>query len=149
MADLPTPTLLGTCRIEAGRKWNLTGLILHAGHHYVFAPEPDQTWRDASITCGPAGYQSQGLIFRLFQSWRRSPGDCWFSLIGALDQDLSSRFLIGNGCEIPAMPVGGELCCFANDVGFMYWNNHDAITLKVYERIAPAASAMPVPATEK
>jgi hypothetical protein len=50
--------------------------------------------------------------------------------MGAFNQDLSTRFLIGSK-RVYLVPEngGGELFCFANDVPGFYWNNFGFVTL--------------------
>jgi hypothetical protein len=54
----------------------------------------------------------------------------WFALIGAIDSDSSTQFLIGTQ-SVSAPVRTGQLCCFANDVPGFYWNNKGAIQLIV------------------
>lgn len=109
--------------IEAATYWNRTGILLQQGVSYELRAAG--TWRDAKEKCGPDGHDLKRL--RWFRWLRRSRPHNWFALMGkAGDQ----TFHIGLGTPITPN-AGGELLCFANDVPFMYWNNHCSITLSV------------------
>ena len=73
-------------------------------------------------------------MLRLAERLRRAPSQQWFALIGAIDQDPSTQFLIGTGCDYRP-PRSGKLTCFANDVLGFYWNNKGQLELTV-ERVA-------------
>lgn len=64
------------------------------------------------------------------ESLRRMPHAPWFSLIGSIDKDKNSCFLIGTDKNITA-PKTGRLYCFANDVIIAYGNNQGSIELTV------------------
>lgn len=135
MSDAPTPvTSRRTAPIDARLCWNVTDLMLEAGHSYDFSATG--TWRDANIVCDAGGYPPptlsalQAVILKPFESLRRVPAWPWFSLVGAIDQDMRTAFLIGRGGRVTA-PKTGMLTCFANDVPFMYWNNSGIVTLTV------------------
>jgi len=114
--------------IQARQKWNDTGFKLVAGRMYVF--RASGTWNDASIRTGPQGYRSPTFFFRCLERYRRFPKADWFSLIGAIDRDLSTAFLIGLGTDVEAQR-SGTLTCFANDLSVMYWNNSGSVELDI------------------
>lgn len=87
------------------------------------------TWRDAKIKCGPAGYESPGLLFRLVERFRRVREAPWFELIVAVD-GRSGYHRVGDRAELD-IDAAGELIAFANDLKWMYWNNCGTIDLLV------------------
>jgi hypothetical protein len=115
-----------TATIKAREKWNLTGILLEAGATYEFSAT--STWKDWYRTAGPSGYDSAAQT--LFEKMRRYKDADWFALIGALDRDDSTAFVIGDGC-VYSPTRDGQLCCYANDVYAMYWNNSGSVDLTV------------------
>lgn len=115
--------------ITAKNKWNATGVELIAGGRYDLMATGQ--WLDASIPAGPAGYESPNFILRWAERWRRVPEARWFALIGATAMDDSKAFLIGAEKKAYRVAEAGLLYCYANDLSFMYWNNHGEIELKV------------------
>jgi hypothetical protein len=128
---------IGEYIIKACNLWNDTGLILDAGKSYAIGVAPGQYWYDAGIRCGPDGYDSPNIILRLSESMRRMKNEKWFALIGAIDHDKTTAFNIGSGLERIELERRGQLCCFANDVWFMYWNNWGNMILSVYALSPP------------
>ncbi|MBI2185720.1 MAG: hypothetical protein HYU37_01205 [Acidobacteria bacterium] len=134
-ADEPT-------KIFAEKFWSHTGIHLKAG--VVYDIRATGTWLDASIRTGPAGYASTDVsplkvpFFKLAESRRRVPTANWFALIGALDEDESTQFVIGPGTPAHGFtpPRDGELTCFANDLRSKYDNNSGAIEITVTPRRA-------------
>ena len=124
--------------IHAQVKWNDTGLQLRRGERYRFVASG--TWNDASIRCGPEGYPSRSLFFRLLQWRRRFPRGQWFELIGALDRDEKSAFAIGAGTEME-MDRDGVLYCYANDLRGFYGNNSRVVTLSIVRLAAQELQA--------
>lgn len=114
--------------IQAREKWNDTGITLEAGGEYRLTAAG--RWWDASIECGPDGYDSPNLILRASEWLRRAPRERWFMLIGSIGRDGGTLFRIGTGRT--CRPVAtGRLFCFANDVALMYGNNHGSVDLTV------------------
>ena len=121
-------------KICAKRKWNHTGYQLDAGVTYRFSAQGE--WIDLDIPYSADGGPSNGkllqkLILRLTEHLRPRSKDNWFALIGAIGEDESTTFLIGSSLPIFVAPMSGELTCYANDVGWAYFNNHGAVTLTV------------------
>lgn len=120
--------------IAARTPWNVTDILLEAGKTYDFLAEGQ--WLDASIECTADGYPPpnlnpwQKVLLRAFAPLRRVRSAKWFVLIGTIDQDMDTAFLIGRTSR-HTMEKTGTLTCFANDVGFMYCNNSGAVTLSV------------------
>jgi uncharacterized protein (DUF2235 family) len=114
--------------VHARAKWNATPIWVSKGERYRVAASG--VWHDASIPCGPAGYESSSLGFRLVAPFRRARKANWFALIGTINQTEATSFVIGDGVEI-GVPRDGLLYCFANDLPFMYFNNSGTIRMIV------------------
>ena len=119
-----------TCQatVRARVQWNRTGIVLTAGETYQFAATG--CWVDFFIPYGPAGGPSKFAYLRRFERRRRVPEANWFTLIGGVDAQKDTAFVIGSRCS-HSPRVDGELTCFANDVPGFYWNNFGAIQLAV------------------
>jgi hypothetical protein len=118
--------------ILATRRWNPTPFKVIKGHRYRFSAHG--LWRDWKTETDVSGYQSASL--QRFESWRRLPEAHWFSLVGAVDKDRATLFDIGRliAADEPWLAQkSGTLYGFANDVWFMYWNNHGRIELQMTE----------------
>ena len=114
--------------IYASQKWNNTRVQVSAGETYRF--EAKGEWIDWHNKCGPEGYDSTNFILRSAEKLRRIPSAKWFALIGLVNQDLATAFVISNGVT-KTFNQNGILYCFANDVPFMYWNNKGDIQLTI------------------
>jgi hypothetical protein len=114
--------------VRAHKKWNIAGIVLKAGETYEFHAEG--CWVDWVSTHGPGGDPSTSFYMRLFERWRRIRTANWFALVGALNSDLKTAFVIGQG-GVKKMEDSGELACFANDVRGFYWNNWGKVQLTV------------------
>ncbi len=126
-----------TISICAKKKWSRTGFVLEAGCTYRFAAKGQ--WVDWTIVYGPDGGTSGSNFFlRLFEGFRRRPKDNWFALIGGVDEDDSTTFLIGASLPIFTAIRAGELACYANDVPFAYFNNKGSVSLTI-ERLGDAS----------
>lgn len=117
--------------IRARKAWNRTGIMLQAGAQYQLHARG--RWTDFLIPHGPAGDPSTSAYQRLFEGRRRIPNANWFALIGAIDVDPSSCFIIGEHA-LHTIISSGELTCFANDVRGFYWNNCGHVLLEI-ERV--------------
>ena len=118
-----------TVLIPSHPLWVDTGIQLAEGA--IYALEATGTWTDWTIACGADGYDSDGrLLLRLTEWLRRAPHERWFALIGAIDRNMQTKFLIGTSATIVA-PTSGMLTCFANDVAIAYWNNSGQVELSV------------------
>lgn len=115
-----------TVTVYAKPYWNRTGLQLEEGAKYDLTVPAGLTWKDASITSGPSGYERWQMS--PFFWLRRSMRNHWFALMGTIDQ--RHPFLIGDGTSHRA-PASGELVCYANDAPLFYWNNSGELTLSV------------------
>ena len=138
MAPQPAPLQIGErrrVRVDSRTKWNHTGVLVSAGEHYAF--ETEGTWSDMGIRRDGNGFASgdvlTGFLLKPHEAKRRAPLENWFCLIGGIGEDPTKLFRIGR--QSVDWPVGagmsGELTCFANDVGWAYWNNIGSITLSI------------------
>jgi hypothetical protein len=114
-------------KIDAGRYWNHTGIMLEAGATYELVAAG--IWIDAGLSCDPDGYARGNFIQDLFKCLRRSPRHQWFTLMGSIGCHHETIFPIGSYTTYVARKTG-ELVCFANDVPGFYWNNKGVIELK-------------------
>jgi hypothetical protein len=114
--------------IPSSEVWVETGVQLQGGRTYRLAAVG--TWTDKQYTCGPEGYPSPNVLLRVMERLRRVPSAPWFALVGTIDRDMKTAFVIGAGCEVTP-PRSGELICFANDVRGFYGNNSGAVALFV------------------
>lgn len=114
--------------IDSTKPWNHTGIQLEAGKSYEMTATGE--WVDKIYACGPDGYNSPNLLMRLAEFKRRVPKAKWFALIGAIDEDLATAFVIGGGYTFQA-PRSGELTAFANDWASKYGNNRGSVELTV------------------
>lgn len=111
--------------IDSALKWNSTELSVFTTEEYYF--EAAGTWKDASIECTADGYTH--LALTLATIFRRSFNNKWFALIGTVDKS-GRKYLIGRKKTIKFCKAG-TLYFYANDIIFMYWNNHGAIELTI------------------
>jgi hypothetical protein len=126
-----------TVDIDSRLRWVRTGIVLRAGRTYRMTA--DGTWHDKAKACGPEGYASREYpdrLTRLFLRcvwWtrrkRRAP---WLALVGVLDAERSTRFVIGRAATFTPR-VDGELLCFANDAWTAYRNNCGVVQLTVVD----------------
>jgi hypothetical protein len=123
-----------TAIVKARKLWNKTGIRVTAGVTYCFKAEG--CWVDFYILHGPAGDPSPNFYMRWFEHLRRMNDQNWFTLIGAIDEEMATAFPIGKGGQF-VMTRSGELTCFANDVKGFYWNNWGHVTLTVHP-VTPA-----------
>lgn len=115
-------------RIPADERWVNTDIEFDASEMYVLKAEGH--WRDLFTKCDAGGYTSRVPWMVLMEKKRRAPEARWFELIGAVDNNSTTYFRIGVGCEF-SPDRKGRLFCFANDLGGMYWNNCGGVWLSV------------------
>jgi hypothetical protein len=90
------------------------------------------TWCDTRAFCVDAdGVMRPNWFQRLGARFKRVPEARYMALIGCIDGDLDTAFVIGTGIDAWTPPRAGTLCCFANDVPGFYWNNSGFVTLIV------------------
>ena len=114
--------------VSAREVWNSSGIEMEEGASYRFDVIEYQDWRDWSIETDPDGYSRWWLW--PFTWLRRLPDANWFQLVGAIGRSRAGTFKIGKGVTERACR-SGPLYCFANDVRWMYGNNHGRLTLRV------------------
>lgn len=114
--------------VRARCVWNDTNLSFETDGRYRIAASG--TWVDFFLKHGPAGDPSPNFYLRWFEGLRRVKNANWFALVGALDRDMESAFVIGAGCDYQATSRG-QLTCFANDVKGFYWNNRGTVAVTV------------------
>jgi hypothetical protein len=120
-----------TRTIKARKQWNDTNIVMTKDETYHFKALGE--WTDLIQPCCANGYESTNILLRSTEKLRRAATANWFALIGAIDHDEQSFFLMGNE-ETISIPQGGNFSCFANDVIFMYWNNCGELELTI-ERV--------------
>ena len=144
-ADAPPPEMDGPGQIlvQAGSRWNDTGMDLHSGLRYRFTIKGQ--WKDAGIRSTARGYRSDDHqissymrpVFRLAERWRRMPTANWFSLICTIGRNPEHWINIGGKMALNTdqvditAPVSGRLYCTANDLPLMYFNNSGQLTLTI------------------
>ncbi|MDR0212055.1 MAG: hypothetical protein LBJ33_23220 [Pseudomonas putida] len=120
--------------VHSCERWVRTDVNLVQGARYYF--RATGTWRDAWIPCDANGYDRPYLRWAKGTLRCHADGARWFTLIGAIDRAGASLFAIGDGsrwAEGWRASAAGRLDVFANDTALMYWNNHGAITLEVWQ----------------
>jgi hypothetical protein len=117
-----------TVDVNAKPKWNDAAITLRKGERYSFAASG--IWNDASIQCGPEGYENSSPLFRIVERFRRAPKARWFELIGSIGRSGSDVFAIGRGGGLNVTD-NGRLYFFANDLPLMYYNNSGYVQVRV------------------
>ena len=116
--------------VPASEKYVSTRYAVVADQRYVITSEG--TWHDSYIETDASGYSRWYL--RPFVRLRRVPSANWFSLIGQIGPDTSTRIDLGRciAHDQPFVaPKSGELLLFANDVRWMYGNNRGSVTVRI------------------
>jgi hypothetical protein len=130
--------MAGSVRLEPGQeqvvsasareRWNHTGVVVSAGEVYEFAALAGSVWKDASHEVSAKGYELSRLApFRPFRRHKEAP---WFELIGGIGESEAETFRVAERNTV-TMSATGELVLYANDAGFMYWNNSGSIKVNV------------------
>jgi hypothetical protein len=117
-----------TRSIPARERWTRV-CDIRQGAAYAFTASGQ--WNDWNIPADPVGYDRAWL--RPFAGLRVMPKEQWFALIGSIDQDTDTAFLIGASYPSWIAWKTGVLYCFANDIPWMYWNNSGAVELTCTE----------------
>ncbi|MCR9247692.1 MAG: DUF2235 domain-containing protein [bacterium] len=120
-------------RCFANLMHNRTKLFVSEHHEYVFEVDRSQTWKDASIVCGPNGWTRDDVQLgfkEIFIRWkeddRRHPDAAWFELLASVDDEDRDivRVLDHTADQSPMRPArDGELYLFTNDLPSKYDNN--------------------------
>ncbi len=124
--------------VEANRYWNHSGISLERGAVYRVDIEGDKVWHDASQRATPTGWETpeKGWSKFLGKTLARDTDKGLFHLMGAVQSECRNgrpygyQFPIEIGKAFTAN-LSGELYTFANDLPFMYWNNHGEITIRI------------------
>ena len=127
--------------IYANQKYSQTGVVLEKGGEYYFQIPGNQSWNDAGIDCGPAGWDRttaafgmQEVFMRVKQDARRYPQAKWFEVIGAVGKNDGNLLQILNYQDVshPYKALcEGELYAFPNDLDRAYYNNMGFIKLRI------------------
>jgi hypothetical protein len=117
-----------TKSIPADERWTRV-CDVRQGANYAFTASG--TWKDWYIEKKADGYDSAWL--KPVAHWKVMPKAQWFALIGAIDQDVETAFLIGVSRPSWIAPKDGTFYCCANDIPWMYWNNSGAVELTCTE----------------
>lgn len=132
--------------VHANQKYNASRVLVKGGDKLVFTVDKKQTWYDADIGCGPAGWKADDEIDNRLVRWgvklkeddRRYPDANWFEVIASINRSDDSlvRVLEHSKKEKAYTCVSaGELYAFANDLKSKYGNNRGNVAIKV-KRIA-------------
>jgi hypothetical protein len=126
--------LLWTGQIDSRPYWNDVPLMLQGGGRYYLRAS-DQ-WLDWHTECTANGYDKGYMTLAKGLLRCQAPGATWFTLIGSIEQDTGTQFVIGDGSRWPdgwIAPKSGRLSCFANDGWWFYWNNKGTVTLEIWQ----------------
>lgn len=114
-----------TIEVFAIPKYNWTGVHLTKGLKYSITVKEHDTWTDAEINCGPAGWNTEELpwykepAFSVTEKFRRLESANWFALTGSYgDEDGENGdnlFLIGDYSTAFVAEKDADLYLFAND----------------------------------
>lgn len=125
-----------TFLLDAKREWNPSGIDVKAGEYYSIKATILEEWKDA----GTGSSLSKGWnpparwIDWLARRKARAPHLPMYSLVGSIDEDTGTFFLIGEAARLQ-VPKDGALQAFANDWPGRYSNNHGRLEI-VVERLA-------------
>ena len=129
------------CDVLAKPKYNWSGVRLIETASYTVTVEQDDTWEDASIKCGPEGWETDDLpwykegLVKLMEQYRRLPDANWFALVGAWgDEDGeegNNLFLIGDSKKAFIAKQDADLYLFANDMPSKYDNNEGSLLVTI------------------
>jgi hypothetical protein len=114
-----------TFEVDARRFWNTSDVQLEAGGRYALEViRVEEPWQDAwvksSVSTGWQG--SWRWIGRVVRRWARARHLPMYALVGAIDEDAGTFFLIGEATEHRPTRTG-RLQAFANDWPGRYSNN--------------------------
>jgi hypothetical protein len=110
--------------VAANVRWSHTGLFVKTGEEYQFFVLPGQWWLDAYIPSTADGYRCSLIewCMSLGKNWKHLPEAKWMALGGAIGENDSTAFLIGES-RAHTIDHDGELICFANDARGFFWND--------------------------
>ncbi|MGE8064808.1 hypothetical protein [Pseudomonas sp. NPDC089569] len=140
MNDTPTQVapfgaseLLWCAEIDSKQYWNDVPLPLQAGTRYYLRATGE--WLDWHNPGDANGYDKSSMNWAKGLLRFQAPQATWFTLIGSIDRQRKSLFIIGDGSrwkEGWVAPQSGQLSCYANDVPGFYWNNKGTVTLEIW-----------------
>ncbi len=126
-----------TCKVLALVKFNWSGVTLQKDCTYTFTIPENDTWKDASIECGPGGWKTEELpwykegIVNFFENHKRLKNADWFALVGALEDEDADLFLIGDNPAPYTAPRDADLYLLANDMDSKYGNNEGDLMVTI------------------
>jgi len=125
-----------TFSVDAKLEWNPSGIDMKAGEQYSIKVTILEEWKDANTTSSLSkGWNPPARwIEWLVRRKARAPHLPMYSLVGSLDEDSATFFLIGEAARLQ-VPKDGALQAFANDWPGRYLNNHGRVDV-VVERLA-------------
>ena len=122
-----------TFPVDAWKEWNPSGIQVVAGGGYAIrVAEITEEWKDAAVTSSPSkGWgRPASWIGSLFRRRARARDLPMYTLVGSIDEDDTTFFLIGDATLLQASKEG-QLQAFANDWPGRYSNNKGRLTLRV------------------
>ncbi len=132
--------------VYANQLFSPSNILLTKGEKYRFIVDLDQKWFDASIDCGPKGWETDEQEFPFYKKWlinlaednRRCAEADWFEIIATVTKNDEDNVRLLHHTEVgdEYIPkITGELYCYPNDLKSKYTNNSGFIEIKV-KRIA-------------
>ncbi len=127
--------------VFANQLFSPSGILMEQCGKYRFVLDFTQKWFDASIDCGPRGWQASEQTFPFYKKWlinliedhRRLPVADWFELIASVGKKVEHQFqLLHHIDQDYSPPITGELYCYPNDLINKYSNNLGLVKLKVH-----------------
>ncbi|KAF7764192.1 hypothetical protein PCIT_b0118 [Pseudoalteromonas citrea] len=126
-----------TVKVFASQKYNTTGVMLEKGATYRFSTQEEAIWYDNGHPTNIKGWnrakQTIGVkrhAIELFLPYKRATNAQWFALIGCIEHNDDTAFLITNTCEV-RINHSGEFTPFANDINKDYQQNSGSIDLTI------------------
>ena len=118
--------------VSAKVHWNHSGILARQGERFLLATGNVVDWRDAWVEASPDGQNDVPWVLdnKFARGFLRYPHAEWYALVGAMDERLDTCFLVGRSVTFQAGHEG-ELCFFANDAPWAYYNNHGTLDLTI------------------
>ena len=116
--------------VHANKLWNDSGVDVVSGQSFAFVVPDSERWTDWKKQCNADGYDSTQLM-RPWESLRRVPQARWFQLICTIGKTNQSPIVVGSHLLDFLPPSPGRFYLFANDIPWMYWNNHGTIAVRI------------------
>ena len=112
--------------VDSKEKFSSTKFPVRQSVSYHITADGSQRWYDWFVKTSPKGYWNP---LALMAGLRVKRAKC-FCLCGCYDDDITTAFPIGEGCEVVA-DRNGYLSFFANDTEDYYGNNKGSIVVKI------------------